>query len=490
MEKYNFGEEILPGSTMEWALSIVKDDSLVLEVGPAVGTLTKQLKEIKGCSIDIVEIDEGSGKLAAYYARTSCVGTKFGDLEKDCWFNTLCSEKYDYIIILDVLEHLRDPERTLSLLKRLLKGDGEILLSIPNIAHNSIIINLLQNRFVYTSVGLLDDTHVHFFTYESLIEMIRTCGLIAYKKECIQMLVGDNEITNLYSDVMPDIEPYLRTREYADVYQFLFRIKDKKCNVEEPPFIARQLPFTLYSFEVYNQDNVLLETRHINPNFVSEIINLPKNTRNLRIDPLEQPCLLTDLRLSNGSDDEENPVTIAQTNGIILENGDILYFDNDPQIMINVSDITCLKISYKCIGINSLILHRVETSLKLQLDYKRIITELEYTKIELDAHIAQLNLQLEAKESNNSQLELMIKAKEKDTDLLTNQIALLSSQMEDLKTELNLQIENNQITVNSLNSQVNELTAENHSLTEELNGIKSKWFWKIYEKLLSVGKEK
>lgn len=84
----------------------------------------------------------------------------------------------------------------------------------------------------------------------------------------------------------------------------------------------------------------------------------------------------------------------------------------------------------------------------------------------------------------------MIKAKEKDTDLLTNQIALLSSQMEDLKTELNLQIENNQITVNSLNSQVNELTAENHSLTEELNGIKSKWFWKIYEKLLSVGKEK
>ena len=58
MSKYDFGYDIEAGSTMEWAFSIIKNNSEILELGPAIGTLTKHLKEEKNCSIDIVEIDE------------------------------------------------------------------------------------------------------------------------------------------------------------------------------------------------------------------------------------------------------------------------------------------------------------------------------------------------------------------------------------------------------------------------------------------------
>lgn len=454
MDKYNFGGEIVSGSTMEWAFNIISEKASVLEIGPAVGTLTKHLKDEKGCLVDIVEIDAESGKMAAEYARMSCLGTERGDLEKDGWFHALSSNKYDYIVILDVLEHLRDPQRTLSRLKKLLDKDGEILLSIPNIAHNSVIINLINNRFQYTSVGLLDDTHVHFFTCESLLEMLNTCGLTAYRKECIQSLVGDNEIKNLYSDLSPELEAFLRTREYADVYQFLFRIKNREKGVGNPPLIVKQLPFTLYPLEIYDKNYNLLEIRRVNPCSVSEKFDLTSQSGRVRIDPLDHSCLLTCLELSGSRNEDKLPVPIIESNGIVLENGHIIFFDDDPQIIINADDISILEISYRCIGIDSPIIGRVENALKLQLDYKKAIGQLE-------TRIGELSEANASKEKEISFLELQMKSKEEEAQML----------------------------IESLSEQSKELDAKNTSLVNELANIKSKRLWKLYEKLTKIGKE-
>ena len=63
-----------------------------------------------------------------------------GNLNTDTWYHNLQPEKYDYVISLDVLEHLENPEHVLQNLKKLLKESGKILLSVPNLAHNAVIL--------------------------------------------------------------------------------------------------------------------------------------------------------------------------------------------------------------------------------------------------------------------------------------------------------------------------------------------------------------
>ena len=149
MSKYDYGYTLLPNTTTAWAFSKIQENSKVLELGPAIGNLAKHLKEEKGCSIDIIEIDEESGKRAAQFARRSLIGIEEGNLEGDLWYTKLSDERYDYIVILDVLEHLKNPKQLLKKVSSLLKEEGKLLVSMPNIAHNSVLINLLNNKFKY-----------------------------------------------------------------------------------------------------------------------------------------------------------------------------------------------------------------------------------------------------------------------------------------------------------------------------------------------------
>jgi predicted TPR repeat methyltransferase len=73
-------------------------------------------------------------------------------------------ERFDVIVAGDVLEHLQCPEDLLSALRPLLKTDGVLLVSLPNIANVTVRIGLLFGRFAYTPRGILDRTHVRFFT--------------------------------------------------------------------------------------------------------------------------------------------------------------------------------------------------------------------------------------------------------------------------------------------------------------------------------------
>ena len=79
---------------------------------------------------------------------------------------------FDYIVFGDFLEHLRDPEGTLTYCKGFLKGDGSILASIPNLMHVSVVRGLINGNFTYEDRGLLDRTHIHFFTYKEILSML------------------------------------------------------------------------------------------------------------------------------------------------------------------------------------------------------------------------------------------------------------------------------------------------------------------------------
>jgi 2-polyprenyl-3-methyl-5-hydroxy-6-metoxy-1,4-benzoquinol methylase len=87
---------------------------------------------------------------------------------------------FDVAIFGDVLEHLRDPERLLRTVRRHLAQDGRIICSVPNIKHWTVVLPLLvRDVFTYTDAGLLDRTHVHFFTLEELEAMLTRAGFEA-----------------------------------------------------------------------------------------------------------------------------------------------------------------------------------------------------------------------------------------------------------------------------------------------------------------------
>lgn len=77
-------------------------------------------------------------------------------------------DPFDVIICADVLEHLSDPARVLASLLRYLGRDGLVIVSVPNIAHLWVRLQLLIGRFDYTDRGILDRTHLRFFTRKSL----------------------------------------------------------------------------------------------------------------------------------------------------------------------------------------------------------------------------------------------------------------------------------------------------------------------------------
>ena len=87
-----------------------------------------------------------------------------------------CMHKVDYIIFGDVLEHLRNPEEVVKNCKYMLKDGGKIIASIPNLMHISVVKELFNGRFEYTDRGLLDRTHIHFFTKKEIGAMFYNAG--------------------------------------------------------------------------------------------------------------------------------------------------------------------------------------------------------------------------------------------------------------------------------------------------------------------------
>lgn len=83
---------------------------------------------------------------------------------------------FDYLIFGDVLEHLIDPAAVLKRFRPFLKPEGRIVASIPNVAHISMLVELLSGRWRYQSEGLLDSTHLRFFTLEEIKTLMQNTG--------------------------------------------------------------------------------------------------------------------------------------------------------------------------------------------------------------------------------------------------------------------------------------------------------------------------
>ncbi len=85
-------------------------------------------------------------------------------------------EPFDFVVAGDILEHLPEPERALELLRPLLKPDGLLLVSLPNVANVTVRLGLLVGRFPSADRGILDRTHLRFFTRRTGRELLSSTG--------------------------------------------------------------------------------------------------------------------------------------------------------------------------------------------------------------------------------------------------------------------------------------------------------------------------
>jgi methionine biosynthesis protein MetW len=157
-------------------LAMIPHGSRVLETGCANGRFSRVLVE-HGCRVVGVELDSG----AAAEARVVCEQVIVGDLE-DPDVRKQIPGSFDVILFGDVLEHLVRPWQVLSDLRANLSIGGSVVVSIPNIAHWDTRMNLLRGRFNYEDQGLLDGTHLRFFTHRTARELLEQTGYRVVKE--------------------------------------------------------------------------------------------------------------------------------------------------------------------------------------------------------------------------------------------------------------------------------------------------------------------
>ncbi|CAN5206280.1 hypothetical protein BH09ACT1_BH09ACT1_02230 [soil metagenome] len=135
----------------------IPDGTRVLDVGCSTGNFGQALEEFKQCTVvgvdlNEADIEEAKTKLSAAFV-----------------LDILDSEArkslgvFDVVVFGDVIEHLPDPRAVLRAVHELLAEGGSIVYSIPHMGHASVRMDLMDGRFPYTEIGLLDKTHLHFY---------------------------------------------------------------------------------------------------------------------------------------------------------------------------------------------------------------------------------------------------------------------------------------------------------------------------------------
>lgn len=165
-ETYQFSSDST-GTHMK-IVNQVQKKSKVLDVGCAAGYLGKYLIDKKQCRVDGIEYDTSSAEKAR---KQGYQNVHVGDAVEV--LSSLPVHDYDVLIAADILEHLVEPEKALRLMKAHLNNNGVLIVSMPNIAHYSIRIKLLFGKWNMTETGILDRTHLRFYTkrtMESLFE--------------------------------------------------------------------------------------------------------------------------------------------------------------------------------------------------------------------------------------------------------------------------------------------------------------------------------
>ncbi len=144
----------------------------VLDVGCGEGFFSSEVVQADNSvvGIDVIPTSKNAGVMLDYIQANLDEGFSSALMER------LQSHRFDRILLQDILEHVRKPENILRECTRLLDDAGQVLISVPNVANITVRLSLLWGRFEYAERGILDRTHLRFFTRASARRFIEACG--------------------------------------------------------------------------------------------------------------------------------------------------------------------------------------------------------------------------------------------------------------------------------------------------------------------------
>ena len=200
---------------------LVPPGSRVLDVGCANGALAARLAargdRVWGADINPAALAE---------ARAHCVQTRAADLDSVELAELFPGQRFDVVVFADVLEHLKEPWRLLESARAVLDDGGSVVVSLPNFAHAAVRLAVFSGTMPYRTLGILDDTHLRFFTREGVEALLEESGFRAQRVE--RTVVPFGAASDLVLDVsllrLPD-ELARRAREdpESETLQFVVR---------------------------------------------------------------------------------------------------------------------------------------------------------------------------------------------------------------------------------------------------------------------------
>ncbi len=334
MFKYNLDISFESHTIHGMLASHISRGECVLEFGCAKGLFSKHLKEELGCKVYGIEISQH----ALEVAKAHLDGYICCDIENYDWESELSGIKFDTLVFADVLEHLREPAKAIKRALSLLKDDGKIIFSVPNIAHADIILKLLGNRFDYTDIGLLDNTHIHLFAKENIAELCADAGIFPVIINGTIAPLGETEQGTEHRSAF--FENAVLSKDDALVYHYFclaYKSEYAKANALETKFDLKNPRNEIKLY--FDTGSGLSENERLSyymPDGDIEITaSLPKGIKHLRLDLREDAgyAISGFEFLIDGK-----PLSPVALNGVVRVDSLYLFTEHDPSFLFVIDD--------------------------------------------------------------------------------------------------------------------------------------------------------
>lgn len=342
MNKYDTSVHIKENDSLSYIISKISPGSDVLELGPATGYMTKYLLDQLHCKVSIVEIDKEAFQSSMQYAETGICA----NLEDRAWIEYFSNKKFDYITFADVLEHLKNPLEVLKSACALLKPTGRVLLSIPNIAHNAVLIDLFNNKFEYRETGILDNSHLHFFTRSSIHEMIKACGLCIIDEDAVKFNLEYVGFHNSFSDVPDNLSRELKLRNLGFVNQFLYELSLPKEPISYQQLLCDNITWKSCLYydlgQGFTEEQKIYSELCLTNNFFKVCFKLPgfEKVAHIKINICDFACVISTLSV------EIDGIAVKPESGNhITINGKDIFLSDMPYYAFQTCNVSSIQIS-------------------------------------------------------------------------------------------------------------------------------------------------
>ncbi|MCL9634731.1 glycosyltransferase [Bacillus zanthoxyli] len=199
----------------------------ILDIGCGAGAVGMELLNRQPCKLYGVELNSFIGSIAnKHYERVDTIDIEALDLPYTANF-------FDIIILADILEHLKNPWKLIEKLSTYLKPSGSIICSIPNISHAEAIFPLLRGEWNYVDAGILDRTHLRFFTPKTAQSLFPS-SLFHIQSQTYNYVEVDNNVKIFLNEVSYLAEKFGfslgQLSENAQIYQILIHAQKKEAS--------------------------------------------------------------------------------------------------------------------------------------------------------------------------------------------------------------------------------------------------------------------